>query len=261
MVTGPGGRFSPGPEHREIVFLTGSGLSARTGLGTFRGPQGLWALEPETERAMHAEHLPDSLPQLWSVWGRMARIATDHGPTPGHRAIARMGAPVITQNIDGLHQAAGSEVVAELHGSALHAVCLGADCAWREPITPGDGPRAEDHGMPGSCPRCGERTRPDVVLFDEMLPPPALDLAMRLAQRADLLVAVGTSGVVFPAAQLAPLARTHGATTVLIDIDPPAGGGLRAAFDHVLAEDAHEVLPAWERAMNGRSSASFLDPF
>src|SRR5690606_26444499 len=85
-------RFRPGPEHREIVVLSGSGLSARTGTGTFRGPDGLWALAPETERAMHAELLPDSLPQLWSVWGRMARIARRHGPTPGHRAIARLGA-------------------------------------------------------------------------------------------------------------------------------------------------------------------------
>lgn len=82
MVTAGGhARFCPGEEHGEIVFLTGSGLSARTGLGTFRGPDGLWAMEPETEQAMHAELLPGSLPMLWSVWGRMARIALDHGPT------------------------------------------------------------------------------------------------------------------------------------------------------------------------------------
>ncbi|HEX7350934.1 SIR2 family NAD-dependent protein deacylase [Brachybacterium sp.] len=252
-------RFVPGPEHREIVFLTGSGISARTGLGTFRGPDGLWALEPETEQAMHAELLPGSLPQLWQVWGRMARIACGHGPTPGHRAIARLGAPVVTQNIDGLHQAAGSEVVAELHGSALRAVCLGSRCSWTSPLTPGDGPRPEDHGVPGSCPVCGEPTRPDVVLFDEQLPGEALDLATRLAQRADLFVVVGTSGVVFPSAQLAPLAASHGAETVLIDIAPPLGA--RTVFDHVLAEDAHEVLPDWERQIHHVGGNSFLDPF
>lgn len=255
----PAARFSPGPEHREIVFLTGSGISARTGLGTFRGPEGLWALEPETEQAMHAELLPESLPQLWNVWGRMARIALDHGPTPGHRAIARLGSPVITQNIDGLHQAAGSEVVAELHGSALHAVCLEAECRWKAPLTPGAGTSAEDHGVPVDCPRCGAPTRPDVVLFDEALPRAELDLAVRLAQRADLFVAVGTSGVVFPAAQLAPLAAEHGATTVLVDIDPPETA--RSFFDHVIAEDAHEVLPAWERALHKVGGTSFLDPF
>lgn len=253
------GRFTPGPEHREIVFLTGSGLSARTGMGTFRGPDGLWALEPEVERAMHAEELPESLPQLWKVWGRMARIAGEHGPTPGHRAIARLGAPVITQNIDGLHQSAGSEVVAELHGSALHAVCLGADCSWRVVLTPGDGERPEDHGIPSRCPDCGAATRPDVVLFDESLPEQALLLGQRLAQRADLLVVVGSSGVVFPAAQLAPLARAHGATTVLIDIAPSPSAP--ALFDHVIAEDAHEVLPDWERSIHRVGGTSFLDPF
>ncbi|WP_263311558.1 SIR2 family NAD-dependent protein deacylase [Brachybacterium atlanticum] len=251
--------FVPGPEHREVVFLTGSGLSARTGLGTFRGPEGLWALEPETERAMHASLLPGSLPQLWAVWGRMASIALAHGPTPGHRAIARLGAPVITQNVDGLHQAAGSEVVAELHGSALHAVCLGRRCDWRAVLAPGEGSSPEDHGVPGHCPRCGEPTRPDVVLFDEQLPSAQLELAMRLAQRADLLVVVGTSGVVFPAAQLAPLAREHGATTVLVDIAPPHGSS--ELFDHVLTEDAHEVLPAWERRLHRVGGTSFLDPF
>src|SRR5690606_34373297 len=124
-------RFRPGPENREIVFLTGSGISARTGLGTFRAPDGLWALEPEVEEPMHGDRLPGSLPQLWRVWGRMARIAREHGPTPGHRAIARLGAPVISQNIDGLHQAAGSEIVAELHGTALRARCLDDRCPWR----------------------------------------------------------------------------------------------------------------------------------
>lgn len=253
--------FQPGPEHREIVFLTGSGISARTGLGTFRGPDGLWALDPEIESAMHADQLPGSLPDLWRVWGRMAGIALAKGPTPGHRAIARMDAPVITQNIDGLHQAAGSEVVSELHGSALAAVCLGRQCRWRAPLAPGAGSRAEDHGVPESCPRCGAPTRPDVVLFDETLPEPALELALRLAQRADLFVAVGTSGIVFPAAQLAPAARASGATTVLVDIAPPEAPALRAAFDHVITGDAHEVLPEWERRVNGRPSSSFLEPF
>lgn len=255
------GRFVPGPEHQEIVFLTGSGISARTGLGTFRGPEGLWTLAPETEQAMHAELLPESLPQLWSVWGRMAAIAAEHGPTPGHRAIARLGAPVITQNIDGLHQAAGSEVVAELHGSALFAVCLSSECRWRAPLDPGDGDRPEDHGVPATCPECGAPTRPDVVLFDETLPEAPLAQAVRLAQQAELFVVVGTSSTVFPAAQLAPTARAHGATTVLIDIAPPPETSLRAVFDHIIAEDAHEVLPDWEQQLNGRSRGTFLDPF
>lgn len=255
------GAFVPGPEHHRIVVLTGAGLSARTGLGTFRGPGGVWDLEPELEAAMHAGRLPGSIPQLWSVWGRMAGIAAAHGPTPGHRALARMGAHVITQNIDGLHQAAGSEGVAELHGSALRATCLDPRCDWRAPAAPGPGDRAEDHGVPAACPVCGAPTRPDVVLFDEQLPAADLDLALELARSADLFAAVGTSGVVFPAAQLAPLARESGALTVLVDLDPPSQAGPRTGFDLVIEGDAHEVLPAWERAVNGVAQRSFLDPF
>lgn len=115
--------------------------------------------------------------------------------------------------------------------------------------------------MPGHCPRCGEPTRPDVVLFEEALPEEDLELGMRLARGADLMVAVGTSGVVFPAAQLVPLAKEHGATTVLIDVDPPLDPRLRSIYDHVIAADAHEVLPAWERSVNGGGESSFLDPF
>ena len=262
MVTAAGGgAFVPGPQHRRVVVLTGAGLSARTGLGTFRGPGGLWELEPELEAAMHASALPASLPLLWRTWGRMARIATAHGPTPGHRAIARMGAAVITQNVDGLHQAAGSDPVAELHGSALRAVCLEARCSWRADGAPGAGEHAEDHGVPSSCPVCGAPTRPVVVLFDEPLPAADLDLAMELARTADLFAAVGTSGVVFPAAQLAPMAREAGAMTVLVDVDPPPGAGPRTGFDLVITGDAHEVLPDWERAVNGVARRSFLDPF
>lgn len=253
--------FRPGPQHRRLVFLTGAGLSARAGLPTFRGPDGLWALHPQLERAMHASALPACIPDLWSIWPDLAAQAARNGPTPGHRAIARMHGAVVTQNIDGLHQLAGSEDVAELHGDAGRAACLNDRCHWSAPLVVGEGDRAEDHGVPGTCPVCGAPTRPDVVLFDEMLPAEALARAEQLARQADLFVSVGTSGVVFPAAQLAPLARRHGATTVLIDINPEDPVGARAQFDHVLVGDAHEVLPAWERVVNGRGSATFLDPF
>ncbi|MCL6421881.1 Sir2 family NAD-dependent protein deacetylase [Brachybacterium sp. JHP9] len=257
------GAYRPRSVEQRIVFLTGAGLSARTGAGVFRGPEGLWALAPEMEEAMHADRLPASLPRLWQVWGHLARLAADHGPTPGHYAIARMGAPVITQNVDGLHQRAGSGTVHELHGRAYTAVCMDPGCDWEAPLAPGEGPRAEDHGAPSQCPACGSPVRPDVVLFDEMLPEAAMREAAALARTADVLVAVGTSGIVFPAAQLAPLARAHGATTVLIDIDPPTGDFVRAAYDHVIAADAHEILPDWERTLVGGGGGRnpFLEPF
>lgn len=249
-----------------MVFLTGAGLSARAGLPTFRGEDGLWALHPDLERAMHASALPESIPDLWRTWPALYAQAAAHGPTPGHRAIARMGAEVITQNIDGLHQLAGTEDPAELHGSAGRAACLREDCTWSAPLVPTDpddeqGDRAEDHGVPSTCPICGAPTRPDVVLFDEMLPASALERAQELARQADLFVAVGTSGVVFPAAQLAPLARQHGATTVLVDIAPEDPHAARAAFDHVIVADAHDVLPEWERGVSETGRNPFLDPF
>lgn len=253
--------FRPGPEHRRIVLLTGAGLSARAGLPTFRGADGLWAVHPDLERAMHGDALPGAIPELWGVWPELFDRAQTAGPTPGHRAIARMGADVITQNIDGLHQAAGSHDVVELHGSAGRAVCLDPRCTWTSDLSPGTGTRAEDHGVPGACPVCGAPTRPDVVLFDETLPEESLERADHLARTADLFVAVGTSGAVFPAALLAPLARRCGATTVLIDIAPEDPDGARVAFDHVIVADAHEVLPDWERGRSGAGRNPFLDPF
>lgn len=253
--------FRPDPHRDRIVVLSGAGLSARAGLGVFRGEDGLWSRHPEVQDAMEASRLPQSLPLLWELWGGLARTAIEHGPTPGHLAIARMGTRVITQNVDGLHQAAGSSEVAELHGSALRAVCLGPDCSWSAPLTPGDGERAEDHGVPARCPRCGAPSRPDVVLFDEMLPEQELDRGLRWSQDCDVFVAVGTSGAVAPAAMLAPRARHHGAVSVLIDIDPPAEAYLSGDFDHVIARDAHEVLPEWERGGRAGGAADFLDPF
>ncbi|MCS6712552.1 NAD-dependent protein deacetylase [Brachybacterium sp. EF45031] len=243
-----------------MVLLTGAGLSARAGLGTFRGPDGLWALAPEAEEAMHAERLPGSLPMLWRIWGEMASRARAHGPTPGHLAAARLGARIITQNIDGLHQLAGSREVAELHGSALRAVCLTDSCPWSAAVTPGHGDHARDHGAPDSCPLCGAPTRPDVVLFDELLPTDALAAAERWTADCDLFVAVGTSGTVHPAARLVHRAAAHGATTVLIDVAPSAAA-LAAGYDRVIVRDAHEVLPEWEARAAGRPRNPFLEPF
>lgn len=257
--------FRPSRDHRRIVILSGAGLSARAGLPTFRGTDGLWAVHPELERAMHASALPECIPDLWRVWPDLFFRAQEAGPTPGHRAIARLGAAVITQNIDGLHQAAGSTDVSEIHGSAGRAACLGAECSWTMPLLactdPARADAPEAYGVPAACPRCCAATRPDVVLFDEQLPDAALDHAQALTDQADLFVAVGTSGVVFPAAQLAPAARRAGAETVLIDINPEDPVAACAQFDHVIRADAHEVLPAWERELSGVGRGSFLNPF
>src|SRR3954471_7958852 len=138
---------APRGDYLRICALTGAGISVAAGLGTFRGPDGLWTLAPEVERAMHAHLLPDNLDALWAVWGGMRDIADRNGPTPAHKALAAAGAAVITQNVDGLHQAAGSSDVVELHGSAGRAACLDPFCGWDR--AGGGAPEDETPARPG----------------------------------------------------------------------------------------------------------------
>lgn len=257
--------FELRPHHTRVVALTGAGLSAAAGLATFRGPGGVWETDPELEDAMHARKVPGNLPVLWRVWGGVYEKALATGPTPGHRALAGMNATILTQNVDGLHQFAGSHHVAELHGSAAQAVCISSSCRWRAHLSghlnPDTAPeRPERYGIPEKCPHCGALTRPDIVIFGEMLPPGVLEFAENAALNCDVFLAVGTSNSVAPASLLAPLARAAGAVTVCVD--PYADlGRLEGTFDHVILEDAHTVLTRWadHRARERRNP--FLEPF
>lgn len=248
MSPAPPPDFAPDPERfRRIVVLSGAGLSAAAGLGTFRGDGGLWTLAPELERAMHGDLLPDNLPDLWRVWGGMFRRAGAAGPTPGHLALAAMGARVLTQNVDTLHQRAGSDPVIELHGTTARAACVDG-CPWTAPLADedrgGSGEGAEDYGLPARCPCCGAHVRPDVVLFGESLPADALARAVDAVTSCDLFLAVGTSGTVAPASSLAPMAKQAGAVTVNLApdaVDSPV-------FDHALRADAQHLLPDWAEA-------------
>jgi NAD-dependent deacetylase len=228
---------APRERFARICALTGAGISVAAGLGTFRGPDGLWTIAPDVERAMHAHLLPGNVDALWSVWGGMHDLAARSGPTPAHQALAATGASVITQNVDGLHQLAGSLDVVELHGSAGRARCLA--CGWTGPAD--DARRAE----PPSCPGCGELARPDVVLFGENLDPAALLAAQHLVSACDLFLAVGTSGRVAPASWLAPTARAAGAYCVNVDLHPD--GELDPAFHARVVGDAQDVLTQWGR--------------
>jgi NAD-dependent deacetylase len=229
---------APRDRFTRICALTGAGISVAAGLGTFRGPDGLWTMTPEMERAMHVHLLPGNIDALWTVWGGMWDVAAGSGPTPAHRALAAAGASVITQNVDGLHQAAGSVDVVELHGSAGRARCLDDDfCGWTGPA--GEAKRAD----PPQCAQCTEPARPDVVLFGEMLDPEALSEAHRLVSACDLFLAVGTSGRVAPASWLAPTARAAGAYCVNVDLHPD--GELDPAFHARVVGDAQEVLIEW----------------
>src|SRR5574341_154130 len=184
---------------RHVAVLTGSGISAESGVPTFRDAQtGLWAkYRPEELATPEAFRRNPRLVWEWYEWRR--GLVAKAAPNPGHLALAELERRVprltlVTQNVDGLHQQAGSRGVIELHGNLQRTKCFEENVvveAW--PITGAAPPR---------CPRCGGLLRPDVVWFGEALPQPALAAAVEAAQACDLFFAIGTSALVQPAASL-----------------------------------------------------------
>jgi NAD-dependent deacetylase len=229
--------------YRSITILTGAGVSVASGLPTYRGPDGLWECE-EIARLVDARYLPDSLPGLWRLYRDRRERALAAEPNAAHRAIAvlqeRAAAEgrrvdLLTQNVDGLHQRAASPEVVELHGSAFRTRCTNAHCTL---------PAFADASLPDDvpvCPECGAPLRPDVTLFGETLPSAALWAAERALRSSDLFLAVGTSGVVWPAADFVRVAKHVGARTVAINVepmDPP-----HPDFDDEVIGPAERVLP------------------
>ncbi len=219
------------------VVLTGAGVSAESGVPTFRDAQtGLWA-RYKAEQLATPEAF-DANPGLvwdWYMWRR--EVLAGVSPNPGHGALAKLGhalprLTLVTQNVDGLHQAAGSSGVIEFHGNISRTVCSARPCAgMADP---------EDHGSPPLCTRCGAFMRPDVVWFGEAIPPAALEAAAGAADACDLFLAIGTSAVVYPAAGLAEVARRSGAAVAEIN---PDATPLSGSADIVLAGKSGEVLP------------------
>ncbi len=225
-------------EARHIVALTGAGVSAESGIPTFREAQtGLWArYDPQALASPEALARNPGLVWAWYTWRRS--LVQQAQPNAAHHALAAMErlAPhftLITQNVDGLHQHAGSRAVIELHGNIMRTVCTANRhlvTAW-EPPPEGEAPR---------CPQCGSVLRPDVVFFGESLPPQALQAALEAAQHADVLLVIGTSGVVYPAAALPGLAKEHGAFIAEINPQPTP---LSDLADVTLRAPAGEILP------------------
>ena len=224
--------------HR-IVVLTGAGVSAGSGLPTYRGPGGLWEAEG-IARLVDARNLPGSLPGLWRLYSKRRRVALAAKPNPAHAAIAalqnaRPGAVTLfTQNVDGLHAKAGSVQAAELHGSAFRTRCTNPRCG----LPPFHDTRSYE-AVP-RCPHCSSPLRPDVVLFGEALSEPILRQAQAALAACDLFLAAGTSGLVWPAAAFVQIASQAGAYTVLVNLEPGEGAG---EFDEVILGRAEEVLP------------------
>ena len=231
---------------QHIVVFTGAGVSAESGIATFRDAlTGLWSRFDAARLATPEAFIDD--PELvwgWYEWRRMQLLASR--PNPAHHAIAQLSEWVpkltlVTQNVDDLHERAGSANVLHLHGSLHQPHCF--DC--HEPyILSGATPQEPAEGRrlaPPQCPRCGGRVRPGVVWFGEPLPVSILEAAFTAAGSCDLLFSIGTSGVVQPAAQIPEIALRSGAPVVHVNPQPSA---LRGGQEWLLPGAAGEVLPA-----------------
>ena len=226
---------------RQVAVLTGAGISAESGIPTFREAQtGLWSRYDLQELANTQAFRTD--PQLvWEWYSWRKNLVSKAKPNAGHFALAEMEKflreanaefALITQNVDGLHQRAGSEKIIELHGNINRTKCFFEGIAVKE----------DDIGkdIPPRCPLCGGPLRPDVVWFGENLPAHALKTAWEIAQNCDLFFSIGTSTVIEPAASLPYIALNQGA--IVIEINPTKTP-LTPRATYVLRGPAGEILP------------------
>lgn len=223
---------------RNIVILTGAGVSAESGLATFRGPDGLWEGHRVEDVATPEAFRRD--PRLVHSFydARRAKLGMVR-PNPAHEALAHLEAQwtgqflLVTQNVDDLHERAGSKRLIHMHGELASGWCLACDerFSWSGPM-----------GEQASCPTCGETglVRPDIVWFGEM--PYAMERIDDALRRCDLFVSIGTSGAVYPAAGFVQTARYCGASTLEINLEPSLGSHM---FDQSRIGKAGDIVPSW----------------
>ncbi|OAN66180.1 NAD-dependent deacylase [Sphingomonas sp. TDK1] len=222
---------------RNLVILTGAGVSAESGIATFRGPGGLWEGH-RVEDVCTPEALARD-PLLVHRFYDLRRAALDTvAPNAAHHALARLDAAwpgdllIVTQNVDDLHERAGARRLLHMHGALRSALC--AACGIREPWTDALPPETE-------CPNCGMLAlRPDIVFFGEM--PYEMERIEAALADADLFVSIGTSGAVYPAAGFVQTARHHGAATLEMNLDPSGGSHW---FEESRMGPAGTLVPAW----------------
>ena len=251
-------KFGPSPDDVEraaailtssgsAVALTGAGVSAESGIATFRGEGGLWTKYDPVKVSSIDSFLADPA-AYWRVSKERGRAALAARPNPGHYALAAMEAAgrlvaVVTQNTDGLHQDSGSRRVVELHGSGRSVQCL--ECGRREPRS--EVQERLDVEMPPRCRSCGSTLlKPTVVLFGEPIPREAIDEAFALARHSDAMLVVGSSLLVYPAAEVPLAAVQSGARMIVVNAEP-------TPFDHLADVVIHgrsgEVLPRMAELM------------
>lgn len=221
-----------------LVILSGAGVSAESGVPTFRGFQGLWEQHrPETLATPEAFRNNPAL--VWRFYRWRRDLVARCRPNPAHTTIAEMQThfhnfTLLTQNVDGLHQRAGSQDVVELHGSLWNLKCTNCTAHW------------EDHSSPMTedprCPACGSLARPDVIWFGEELDPIRLQTAESAVRQAKTMLIIGTSALVYPAAQLPLLARAAGAKLMEFNLEMTP---LSEVVDEFYEGEAGKTLPAW----------------
>ncbi|MFW5733960.1 MAG: SIR2 family NAD-dependent protein deacylase [Oceanidesulfovibrio sp.] len=227
-------------EARRPIAMTGAGVSVPSGIPDFRSPGGLWEKHNPAEVAT-LQALRSRPARVWEFLFDALAVFTTAEPNPAHTALAELEragrlAAVITQNIDGLHQAAGSRNVIEFHGNSTRLYCMRCkrdhDPALAASLTPAD--------LPWEC-SCGGVVRPDIVFFGEQIPKDAMARSLALAQEADLVVVVGTSGEVAPANTIPGMVKSRGGKMVEINRDPSSFGTMA---DVAIRAGCEAVLPA-----------------
>ena len=232
-------------QSRRVVALTGAGISTESGIPDFRGPQGLWTKNPKAEKLSDIRYYmadPEIRKLAWQQ--RVAHPAWQAKPNAGHLALVSLEKrgrlhALVTQNIDGLHHAAGNspDKVVEVHGTMHQVVCM--SCNWRGPMQETlERVRAGEEDP--ACRSCGGILKSATISFGQALVPEVIDRAMRTAEEADLLLAIGTSLNVYPVANAVPLAKSAGARVIILNADPTPMDGMA---DAVLRGTIGEVLP------------------
>ncbi|MEQ6202395.1 NAD-dependent deacylase [Sulfitobacter sp. HNIBRBA2951] len=222
---------------RNIVILTGAGISAESGIETFRADTGLWA-QHKVEDVATPEGFARDPARVMAFYNNRRANAAAARPNAAHQALGRLDAAedvnllLVTQNIDDLHERGGSAHVLHMHGAVNSALCAACDHRWPAP--------SEMHAG-DSCPACDAATaRPDIVWFGEM--PYQMDRIFAALSQADIFVAIGTSGNVYPAAGFVAEAARAGAHTIEINLEPSAVG---SQFDEAIMGPATQTVPAW----------------
>jgi len=198
-----------------VCVLTGAGVSAESGIPTFREAQtGMWAQYSPHDLAT-PEAFANHPKRVWQWYAARRAMVRTAQPNPAHVALVTLASRVahctlVTQNVDDLHERAGSRDVVRLHGSLMHARCS-------QGCTGAIAPTDEQHGEVPACPSCGALLRPDVVWFGEALPMPPFEAARNAAIACDVFLSIGTSNIVEPAASLPWIAATHGATVIVVN--------------------------------------------